>query len=89
MRELLFKLSLTSLELSFIVLQVSRWDFRGKNADANRRRQKANSYSVFEVTALSGPKYNIEADKLFWFVHNDAKEAYELAHPLKIARRME
>lgn len=38
----------------------------------------ANSYSVFEVAALNGPKYNIEADKLFWFSYNDAKETYEL-----------
>jgi len=54
------------------------WDYRGNSAAANWRRQKANSYRAFEVAALNGPKYDIEADKLFWFAYNDAKETYEL-----------
>jgi hypothetical protein len=27
---------------------------------------------------MNGPKYNIKADKLFWFAYDTAKEAYEL-----------
>lgn len=66
--------NLTSFELSFIFFQDNRLDFRGNSADTNWCRQKANSYCVFEVAALNGLKYNIEADKLFWISCMDAKE---------------
>ena len=66
--------NLTSLELSFILFQDNRLDFRGNRADTNWYRQKANSYCVFEVAALNGLKYNIEADKLFWISCMDTKE---------------